>query len=86
VARSAVIGRNVEGTEGGEEVVAFVQPLQGVTLKVEELNEYAAAHLAPYKRPTLIIIVAALPVTPTGKVVKEALIRSYPPAPEHAKH
>jgi len=86
VARSAVIGRNVEGTEGGEEVVAFVQPLQGVMLKVEQLDEYAAAHLAPYKRPTLIIIVAALPVTPTGKVVKEALIRSYPPAPEHAKN
>jgi long-chain acyl-CoA synthetase len=85
VARSAVIGRNVEGIEGGEEVIAFVQPLPGVMLKVEEMNEYATAHLTPYKRPTLIIIVAALPVTPTGKVVKEALIRSYPPTPEPAK-
>jgi long-chain acyl-CoA synthetase len=75
VLRSAVIGRQVDGVEGGEEVIAFVQPQPGLTLTVAELSEYAATRLAPYKRPTQILIVSSLPVTPTGKVVKEALIK-----------
>jgi long-chain acyl-CoA synthetase len=84
VARSAVIGRNVEGVEGGEEIIAFVQPLPATTVSTEELSQHAAKHLAPYKRPTLILVLNVLPVTPTGKIIKEALIRmvtsSVPPA------
>ncbi|MGA8268500.1 MAG: AMP-binding protein [Candidatus Acidiferrales bacterium] len=75
VARSAVIGRNIEGAEGGEDVVAFVEPLPGATLTPDELAEHAAIHLATYKRPTLIQIVPNMPVTPTGKVMKDALAK-----------
>jgi acyl-CoA synthetase (AMP-forming)/AMP-acid ligase II len=75
VARSAVIGRNAEGVDGGEEVIAFVQPSPGSALTPEELAEYAEKHLSPYKRPTLIQLVATMPVTPTGKVAKDALAK-----------
>jgi len=70
VVQTAVIGRTVEGNE---EVVAYVQPRPGSTLTVAELAEHAARNLAPYKRPSVIILVSAMPVTPTGKIVKAEL-------------
>jgi long-chain acyl-CoA synthetase len=73
VVQSAVIGRSVEGDE---EVIAFVQPLPDSPLTAADLAEYAARHLAPYKRPSQILLVPTLPVTPTGKVVKAELARS----------
>jgi long-chain acyl-CoA synthetase len=75
VLRSAVIGRAVAGAEGGEEVVAFLQIAPGATLKVEDCAEYAAKHLAAYKRPTQFLFVANMPLTPTGKVVKDELAK-----------
>jgi len=39
------------------------------------LAEYAARHLAPYKRPSQVLIVSAMPVTPTGKVIKDDLTK-----------
>jgi long-chain acyl-CoA synthetase len=73
IARSAVVGRTVGGTEGGEEVVAFVQPSPGSSLTEAEVAEYATAQLAPYKRPSHIQLVDTMPLTPTGKVMKEQL-------------
>jgi len=70
VVHSAVVGRSVEGDE---EVVAFVQPLPGSRLRTTDLAEYAALHLAPYKRPSQITLVSVMPVTPTGKIVKAEL-------------
>jgi len=67
VVQSAVIGRTVGGDE---EVVAFVQLLPDSPLSGGELAEYAAQHLAQYKRPSQILLVSAMPVTPTGKIVK----------------
>jgi long-chain acyl-CoA synthetase len=75
VVRSAVIGRSVEGIEGGEEIVAFVQPLPGLLPTVAELEGHAARHLAPYKRPSQIILIQAMPLTPTGKVMKDELAK-----------
>lgn len=72
VAKSAVVGRSVEGNE---EVVAFVQPVPGLPLSAAELSEHAALHLAPYKRPSHIFVVAAMPLTPSGKIVKRDLAR-----------
>jgi acyl-CoA synthetase (AMP-forming)/AMP-acid ligase II len=72
VAQSAVIGRSVEGDE---EVVAFVQLLPDSTLTATDLVEYAARHLAPYKRPSQIFLVPTMPVSPTGKVVKAELAK-----------
>jgi long-chain acyl-CoA synthetase len=74
VVRSAVIGRTIAG-DGNEEVLAFVQPAPDSSLTSTQLAEYAAGHLAPYKRPSQIVLVSALPLTPTGKVVKTELAK-----------
>lgn len=75
VVRSAVIGRSVQGVEGGEEVIAFVQPSPGSALSVAELADHAARNLAPYKRPSLILLIAEMPLTPTGKAKKDELAK-----------
>ena len=81
VVRSAVIGRSVQGEQGDEEVVAFVQLLPDSPLKINELAEHAARHLAPYKRPSRIILVPAMPLTLTGKVVKDQLAKMVESTP-----
>ncbi len=81
VVRSAVIGRIVEGTEGGEEVVAFVQLSPSSLITEADLAQHAAQHLAPYKRPSQILIVSSMPLTPTGKVVKGELTKMAQFAP-----
>lgn len=73
VVRSAVVGRTVEGTQGGEEVVAYVQLASSSTTSESDLSQHAAQHLAPYKRPSHILLVPTMPLTPTGKVIKSEL-------------
>jgi long-chain acyl-CoA synthetase len=70
VVQSAVIGRSVPGNE---EVVAFVQLLPGSTVTPPDLTAHAARLLTPYKRPSEIIIVHALPATAAGKILKHGL-------------
>jgi long-chain acyl-CoA synthetase len=70
VVQSAVVGRSVQGDE---EVVAFVQSSPGSPLTADELADYAALHLAQYKRPSQVILVSAMPLTPTGKIIKGEL-------------
>src|SRR5208283_5365658 len=55
VVRSAVIGRTVEGTQGGEEVVAYVQLAPSSPTSESDVAQYAAQQLAPYKRPSQIL-------------------------------
>jgi long-chain acyl-CoA synthetase len=73
VTQSAVVGRPC--ADGNEEVVAFVQPVPGCAPPSEELAAWAAARLAPYKRPARIVALAALPAAPSGKVLKHVLAR-----------
>jgi len=75
VARSAVIGRSVQGDE---EVLAFVQPVPESNVTITELAEHAARHLASYKRPSRIFLVDSMPLTPTGKVAKNELAKMLP--------
>jgi acyl-CoA synthetase (AMP-forming)/AMP-acid ligase II len=70
VAQSAVIGRSVPANE---EVVAFVQLMPGSTATPADLIAHAAQLLAPYKRPSEIIVLDALPAASTGKVLKHRL-------------
>jgi acyl-coenzyme A synthetase/AMP-(fatty) acid ligase len=71
VAQSVVVGRAVAG--GNEEVVAFVELAAGRTATAAELGVHAAAQLAPYKRPSEIRIMRALPASATGKVLRGQL-------------
>lgn len=70
VSHAAVVGRAVPGNE---EVVAFVELVPGKTLTPDALAQFAASRLSAYKRPAEIIIVAALPTSATGKILKQQL-------------
>jgi acyl-CoA synthetase (AMP-forming)/AMP-acid ligase II len=70
VARSAVIGRQKDGSE---EILAFIDPAPGSTATVTELSDYAAAKLAPYKRPSEFFLVRGMPLSPAGKILKSEL-------------
>jgi acyl-coenzyme A synthetase/AMP-(fatty) acid ligase len=70
-----VIGQPVKGVQGDEEIVAFVQLEPGSELSVDELAEYASHQLVPYKRPSKIQFVLTMPLTPTGKVMKDELAK-----------
>jgi long-chain acyl-CoA synthetase len=65
----------VEGTQGGEEVIAYVQFKPSSPAAEQDLAHYAAQHLAPYKRPSQILIVETMPLTTTGKVIKGELAK-----------
>jgi long-chain acyl-CoA synthetase len=73
VLHAAVIGRAVEGGEGGEEILAFLQLKPGATALEADLAQHAAQQLAPYKRPSRIFLLAEMPLTRTGKIVKAEL-------------
>jgi acyl-CoA synthetase (AMP-forming)/AMP-acid ligase II len=71
VAQSVVVGRTV--ADGNEEVVAFVEPKRGRTVAPDALAAHAAGQLAAYKRPSQIVVMDALPASPTGKVLRGKL-------------
>jgi acyl-CoA synthetase (AMP-forming)/AMP-acid ligase II len=70
VLHSAVIGRSARGNE---DVLAFVELRPGCTADEDELAQWVSARLAPYKRPSSIRILGALPVSASGKVLKHRL-------------
>jgi len=70
VAQCAVVGRPVADDE---EVVAYVEPLEGRQLDVAALSQFLRQQLAPYKVPSHIAVVPQLPASGTGKVLKAVL-------------
>jgi acyl-CoA synthetase (AMP-forming)/AMP-acid ligase II len=73
VVQSAVVGRTVDGNE---EVVAFVQLMQGSRVRPSDLMAFVSPQLTSYKRPSEIIVLDALPATSTGKILKHKLAES----------
>lgn len=71
VALCAVVGRPVE--DGNEEVVAFVQPVQGRHPGVEALTAFVTDKLSAYKRPGRWEFHDSLPATAAGKILKHKL-------------
>jgi long-chain acyl-CoA synthetase len=45
------------------------------------LAQHAAQRLAPYKRPSQILLVPSMPLTPNGKVIKGELAKMAQFAP-----
>jgi long-chain acyl-CoA synthetase len=70
VRQSAVVGRKVPGNE---EVIAFIQPIQGKTITEDMLKDWLKDRVAPYKKPSRIIVMEQLPAAPTGKPLKGKL-------------
>jgi acyl-CoA synthetase (AMP-forming)/AMP-acid ligase II len=73
VVQSAVVGRPVDGNE---EVVAFVQLIQGSKARAADLMDFLKRQLTAYKRPSQIILLDVLPATSTGKILKHKLAES----------
>ena len=71
VAEAAVVG--VAHAELGEEVSAFVTLRAGERAEPDELIAFCRARLAGYKYPRRISIVAELPKSATGKILKARL-------------
>ena len=68
VSEAQVIG--VPSAKYGEEVMAWVRPRPGTTLREEDLVAYCAGKIATYKVPRYWKIVDEFPMTVTGKVQK----------------
>ena len=62
----------------GEEVAACVVLREGHEATGEELAAYCREHLADYKCPKTVRVVASLPKGPTGKVLKRELQALWP--------
>ena len=73
VAEAAVIG--VPDADLGEEVAAFVTLRAGAAAEPESIIAHCRARLAGYKYPRRVTVVAALPKSATGKVLKGQLAR-----------
>lgn len=72
VVMAAVVGRAVEGNE---EVVAFLQVQDRQAFDLAALKSFLAERLSPYKRPSQIQLLDALPSASNGKVLKHELKR-----------
>jgi long-chain acyl-CoA synthetase len=71
----AVLG--VPDDEWGEVIYAMVQPAPGSTLDEAGVVAYVREHMADYKRPRIVELVAELPRDPNGKVRKPKLREAF---------
>jgi long-chain acyl-CoA synthetase len=71
VSQSAVLGRRLD--DSNEEVVAFVRLHDPGSTDAATIAREAGKSLAPYKRPSRIVLVDEFPLGPTGKILKHRL-------------
>ena len=69
---AAVVVR--EPVAGAPRLVAFVQPRAGASLDTSELRRSAVAQLPASHVPADLVVVEALPLTPSGKIDRGALV------------
>jgi long-chain acyl-CoA synthetase len=72
VAEAAVIG--IPHPQYGEEVGAAVALRPGATVSEAELRDFVKAQVAAYKYPRHVWFVDALPMGPTGKILKREIV------------
>ncbi len=67
----AVVG--VPSSRYGEEVGAFIQVKEGMSVTAEELQEFCKANISRFKVPKYMFFVDAYPMTASGKIQKYKL-------------
>jgi acyl-CoA synthetase (AMP-forming)/AMP-acid ligase II len=65
--------------DGNEEILAFVEPKSGMYVDETALNEFVHERLAPYERPSRVIMVEVWPMTNSGKILKRELLNLIGP-------
>jgi malonyl-CoA/methylmalonyl-CoA synthetase len=75
VAECAIVG--LPDAEWGERIGAALVLVAGQSLTLAALRDWAKVHLAPYKIPTRMVLVEALPRNAMGKVTKPAVGRLF---------
>ena len=75
VQRVAVAGRKT--ADGNEDILAFIEPKPGAQIDLDALKAHAHGHLSPYKRPSAVTLVAEMPMTLSGKVLKRELVEQW---------
>jgi acyl-CoA synthetase (AMP-forming)/AMP-acid ligase II len=71
VADVAVIG--IPDDEAGEIPKAFIAPVEGETVTLEEIQELVSAHLVSYKQVRQIELIEAIPKSAAGKILRKEL-------------
>ncbi len=80
VGEAAVVG--VGDAKYGEEVKAFVVPVEGATPTESEIIDFCRRRLAVYKCPKTVQFIETMPKGPTGKLLRRRLAETYRmPAP-----
>ena len=75
VAQCAVFG--VPHEEHGQEIVAAIVPKADATVDAAEVVAYMKERIASYKYPRRVEVVEALPLGPSGKILKRALVERF---------
>ena len=74
VFEAAVVG--IADERLGEEVRAFVSLKVGAVAKPDEIVSFVKDRVAAYKYPRSVVILADLPKSPTGKILKRQLVEA----------
>jgi len=74
---AAVLG--VPDREGGEIPRAYVVARAGAAISEVDVIEWVAASVAPYKRVREVVMVAAIPKSASGKILRRQLLDSQAP-------
>ena len=69
----------------GEIIVAYLTPKPGASIDTEALLAHCRVHLSRYKVPDQVRVCAALPLTPTGKLMRRELKVLAAASPQAAK-
>jgi len=72
IEQAAVIG--LEDEKWGEEVTAFIVTRPGQAIAEEEVKTFCRGYIAGYKVPKKVFFIDCLPVSATGKLLKNKLV------------
>lgn len=73
VQAAAVTARDLKRGDGDRQLVAYVERRPAAALSKADLRVFLASKLPAYMVPPLIVFLDALPLTPTGKINRQAL-------------